>query len=112
MASLRDVIPVMRSYGTWAFLKRVWQQINEDGIFVWASALAYSWLFSIFPFLILLLSLTPYLPESAKESAHNAISGFITSMLGKAAHTINDNVDSVMQQPRRGWLIIGLALSI
>ena len=112
MASLRDVVPVMRSYGTWAFLKRVWQQINEDGIFVWASALAYSWLFSIFPFLILLLSLTPYLPESAKESAHKVISGFITSMLGKAAHTINDNVDSVMQQPRRGWLIIGLALSI
>ena len=112
MASLRDVIPVLRSYGTWAFFKRVWQQINEDGIFVWASALAYSWLFSVFPFLILLLSLVPYLPTSPKQSAHNVISEFITSMLGNAAHTINDNVDSVMQQPRRGWLIIGLAVSV
>jgi membrane protein len=112
MASLRDVVPVMRSYGTWAFLNRVWQQICEDGIFVWASALAYSWLFSVFPFLILLLSLVPYLPTSAKESAHQVISEFITSMLGNAAHTINDNVDSVMQQPRRGWLVIGLAVSV
>jgi membrane protein len=112
MACLRDVIPVLRSYGTWAFLKRIWQQISEDGIFVWASALAYSWLFSIFPFLILLLSLVPYLPNSAKESAHRVISEFITSMLGNAAHTLNDNIDSVMQQPRRGWLIVGLAVSV
>jgi membrane protein len=112
MASLRDVVPVLRSYGTWAFTKRIWQQISEDGIFVWASALAYSWLFSIFPFLILLLSLVPYLPNSAKESAHRVITDFITSMLGNAAHTINDNVDSVMHQPRRGWLIVGLAVSV
>ncbi len=112
MACLRDVIPVMRSYGTWAFLKRIWQQISEDGILVWASALAYSWLFSVFPFLILLLSLVPYLPDSAKKSANHVISEFITQMLGNAAHTINDNVDSVMQQPRRGWLIVGLAVSV
>jgi membrane protein len=112
MASLRDVAPVMRSFGIWAFIKRIWQQISEDGIFVWASALAYSWLFSIFPFLILLLSLVPYLPNSAKESAHRVISEFITSMLGNAAHTLNDNVDSVMRQPRRGWLIVGLGVSV
>jgi membrane protein len=112
MASLRDVGPVLRSYGTWAFAKRVVRQINEDGIFVWASALAYSWLFSVFPFLILLLSLVPYLPTSAKDSAHRVISGFITATLGKAAHTLNDNVDEVMRQPRRGWMIIGLAVSV
>ncbi|HEY1921973.1 MAG TPA: YihY/virulence factor BrkB family protein [Tepidisphaeraceae bacterium] len=112
MASLRDVVPVLRSFGTWAFLKRIWQQISEDGIFVWASALAYSWLFSVFPFLILLLSLVPYLPLSTKESAHRVIAGFITSMLGSAAYTLNDNIDSVMLQPRRGWLIVGLAVSV
>jgi membrane protein len=96
----------------WPFLKRVAQQINEDGIFVWAAALAYSWLFSIFPFLILLLSLVPYLPDSAKNSAYRAVAEFITTMLGKEAHTINDNIEQVMRQPRRGWLIIGLAVSI
>lgn len=102
----------MRSYGAWAFFKRVWQQCDEDGIFVWAAALAYSWLFSVFPFLILLLSLVPYLPASAKDSAFRAVTEFITTMLGKEAHTINDNIERVMSQPRRGWLAIGLAVSI
>jgi membrane protein len=112
MATLGDVRPVLRSYGTGAFLRRLWQQIGEDDIFVWASALAYSWLFSIFPFLILLLSLVPYLPRKAKDSAHNAISGFITEMLGKEAHTINDNIYRVMDQQRNGWLGIGLVVTI
>src|SRR5208282_6727071 len=67
---------------------------------------------SIFPFLILLLSLVPYLPRSAKDSAHNAISGFITEMLGKEAHTINDNLCFVMNQQRNGWLGVGLVVTI
>jgi membrane protein len=112
MATFGDIRPVLRSYGIWAFLRRLWQQISEDDIFVWASALAYSWLFSIFPFLILLLSLVPYLPRSAKDSAHNAISGFITEMLGKEAHTINDNLYFVMNQQRNGWLGVGLVVTI
>jgi membrane protein len=112
MASLSDVRPVLKSFGTWAFIMRVWQQICEDGIFVWASALAYSWLFSVFPFLILLLSLVPYLPASAKDPARTAIAGFITSMLGKEARTINDNIGQVMDHQRTGWLGIGLVVSI
>jgi membrane protein len=112
MASLHDIRPVLKSCGLWAFLKRVYQQINEDGIFVWASALAYSWLFSVFPFLILLLSLVPYLPDSAKQSAYTAIKGFVTSMLGKSASTINDYIQKVIYTPRRGWLGIGLAVSL
>jgi len=112
MASLGDVRPVLKSFGTWAFIARVWQQICEDGIFVWASALAYSWLFSVFPFLILLLSLLPYLPPSAKDPAQAAITGAITSMLGKEARTINDNISQVMTRQHTGWLGIGLAVSI
>ncbi len=112
MATLGDIPPVLRSFGPWAFFRRLWQQIGEDEIFVWASALAYSWLFSIFPFLILVLSLVPYLPDEAKKSARKAISGFISEMLGKEAHTINDNIDSVMHQQRNGWLGIGLVVTI
>jgi len=71
MASLRDVIR-LRSYGTWAFFKRVWQQINETA-FRLASALAYSWLFSVFPFYP---SSEPraVFADQPKQSAHNVIS--------------------------------------
>jgi membrane protein len=112
MARLRDLRPVLRSYGTWAFLKRIWQQISEDGIFVWASALAYSWLFSIFPFIIFLLTLLPYLPRRTTESANKALADVVTGMLGKAAPTINDNIRKVMETPRRGWLGIGICVAV
>src|SRR5579863_119555 len=110
MATLGDIGPVLKSFGKWAFLKRLYQQINEDEIFVWASALAYSWLFSIFPFLILLLSLVPYLPQNAKQTAQAHVSDMITQMLGKEAHTINDNLDGLMHEQRNGWLGIGLVV--
>jgi len=93
-------------------LRRVWNQTNEDGIFVWASALAYSWLFAVFPFLILILSLIPYLPKSTRESASRAITESVSTMLGKEAATINDNVKIVMNRPRNGWLGIGLVVSL
>jgi membrane protein len=112
MATLGDIGPVLKSCGTWTFLKRLWRQVGEDEIFVWASALAYSWLFSIFPFLILLLSLVPYLPDRDKSSAQRAISNSINQMLGKEASTINDNLTSIMHDQRRGWLGIGLIVTI
>lgn len=112
MATLGDVRPVLKSFGTWAFLKRLRQQIDEDEIFVWASALAYSWLFSVFPFLILVLSLIPYLPERDKASAQKEISSAITQMLGKEAPTINDNLTSLLHVQRKGWLGIGLIVTV
>jgi len=112
MASFADLRPVLQSIGWWKFVKRVGQQVMEDNIFVWASALAYSWLFSVFPFLIFLLSLAPFLPQHARESADNAVSGLVGAMLGKAAPAITDNIHSVLNVPRRGWLGIGLCVSL
>ena len=86
--------------------------MNEDEIYVWASALAYSWLFSVFPFLILLLSLVPYLPAKTKDSARHAVYGFIQEALGKEAGTLNTNVGDVLDRTRTGWLGVGLVVSI
>jgi len=98
--------------GVWQFLKRIYQQAYEDNIFVWASSMAYSWLFSIFPFLLLLLSLVPYLPAHARHIAERKITQSIAGALGSAAPTINDNIQSIIQQPRHGWLGIGLCVSL
>ena len=62
MPRLSDVPKVARSVGVLPFAKRVWAQIAEDNLFTWAAALAYSWLFAVFPFLLFLLTLLPYLP--------------------------------------------------
>jgi len=112
MASLADLKPVLRSMGWWTFGKRVVEQVMEDNILVWASALAYSWLFSVFPFLIFLLSLAPFLPAHARASADNAVNNAVTAILGKAAPTITDNIHNILNVPRHGWLVVGLAVSI
>ncbi|MDP9173470.1 MAG: YihY/virulence factor BrkB family protein [Planctomycetota bacterium] len=112
MARLRDISPVLKHFGTWAFIRRVAQQVSEDNILVWASALAYSWLFAVFPFLIFLLTLAPYLPAQARNSAIRNVTYSVTTMLGKAASTVNDNLENVIQHRRRGLLGIGLGVSL
>lgn len=62
MSRMRDIPHVVRHIGPWTFLKRLYNQMWDDNLLVWAAALAYSWLFALFPFLIFCLSLIPLLP--------------------------------------------------
>ena len=113
MARISDVPHVFRAVGAWGFFKRVWQQISEDLVFTWAAALAYSWIFAIFPFFIFMMTLAPYLPYNAKDTAMREVNEFIDrSMPGEAAKTLKDNVSKVMNQPRGGLLSVGLLVTI
>jgi len=67
MARLSDIPKVYRSVGVVQFSLRVWDEVNKDNLLVWASALAYSWLFAIFPFFIFLLAVLHYMPERTRE---------------------------------------------
>lgn len=92
---------------------RVWREIDEDHLFTWASALAYAWLFAIFPFLVFLLGLLPYLPEEAKGQARHYIYEFVASALPRDAFpVIWNNVEFVLSRPRTGLLSIGLLLTV
>jgi membrane protein len=113
MARISDVPHVFRAVGAWGFFKRVWQQISEDLVFTWSAALAYSWIFAIFPFFIFMMTLAPYLPYNAKDTAMREVNEFIDrSMPGEAANTLKDNVSKVMNQPRGGLLSVGLLVTI
>src|SRR5688572_3367691 len=113
MARISDVPHVIRTVGAWGFFKRVYQQINEDLVFTWGAALAYSWIFAIFPFFIFMMTLAPYLPYNTKDTAIREVNEFIDrSMPGEAAQTLKDNVSKVMNQPRGGLLSVGLLVTI
>src|SRR5205809_6368565 len=86
MARLSDLPKVFSSVGVVGFARRVWAQVVEDNLFTWAAALAYSWLFAVFPFLIFLLTLLPYLPTGAKDRAEIEIHDII--------YTTTPSVDS------------------
>src|SRR5437867_594652 len=93
MPELRDVPVVLRRVGTFHFLRKVWFEIGDDNLFTWASALAYSWLFAIFPFFLVLLSLIPLLRPEWKQEAKNQIDTVIIQLPHEAQMTVAEYVE-------------------
>jgi membrane protein len=113
MARLRDVPDVFRRVGTVGFGKRVWQQVGEDNVFTWGAALAYSWLFAIFPFLVFLLSLVPLLPDRVKPNILEEVGQYTESLPPDAASILNTQVKNILDKPSAGgFLSFGLILTI
>ena len=105
--------------GVWPFLKKVWFEIRDDNLFTWASALAYSWLFAIFPFFLVLLSLIPLLRPEWKQEAKNQIDGVIAQLPRDAQTTLYTYVEPklnrlLFEPPKgiRGILSFGLVIAI
>jgi membrane protein len=115
MARLGDVPVVLRRVGMGAFLKRLWQQIGEDNVFTWGAALAYSWLFAVFPFLIFLLSLVPLIPDWIKPDIEADVGHFADTTLPKdAADVVREQVKGVMTKGAAtgAFRIVGIVLTI
>lgn len=113
MAALTDVPKVMKTTGFKGLMMKVWEGISADGVFTWASAMAYSWIFAIFPMVVVVLTMVPYIPGDKKESAKESIRDTVsTSMGGQAAETIMKSVDEIMDHAQGGLLSIGLVLAI
>lgn len=113
MSRLGDVPRVILAVGPFTFLKRVLQQVMEDNVLTWAAALAYSWLFALFPFAIFLLSLLPLLPEGFREGANEFIGrGIEQTLVGESASVVTAEVERILQQPRAGLLSLGIILAI
>ena len=116
MPRLRDIPIAIRKVGALELGKRVMRQVYEDDLLVWASALAYSWLFALFPFLIFLLTLLPYIPEAQKQQVHGTINDFLKQLPTESAATLREWVDrtifAVLNQTHRNIMSIGLAVAL
>lgn len=92
MASLGDVGPVVKEIGVWGLIKRVYKETLDDHVFVYASALSYAWLFALFPMLIFLVSLLPFLPVGVRSSGKELIEESVrTAFPGQAAQEVLGN---------------------
>lgn len=113
MAKLKDFPKVIRKTGFTKFAKLVWSEVSEDDVFTWGSALAYSWIFAIFPFVIFLLTLAPYLPFNVKQRAMDEISYAAYSGLGgQGGYQIVQSVQEVMSKQEGGLLSFGIVLAL
>lgn len=112
MARLSDVPLVVRRVGLLKFARRVWNEVTEDHLLTWGAALAYSWLFAVFPFLIFLLSLLPYLPDAVVAEAGERIREALYAWLPYSADTLWTNIKGVLERPRGQLLSIGLLVTL
>ena len=119
MARLSDVPAVLRTVGLVPFAKRVWHEIVDDDLFTWGAALAYSWLFAVFPFLIFLLTLLPYLPAVAKDRAFEEAHTLVFQVFpGQGAQTVWDNIagnlNNLLHHPEGKLLprLLGIVLTL
>jgi membrane protein len=119
MARLSDISKVYRSVGVLPFCRRVWDEVGIDNLFIWASALAYSWLFAIFPFFIFLLAVVHYLPERTRGEIQADIKQMVADRFPNAVNSmlwkdIEDNHNNILNQPaiRGRILYLGLLVAL
>lgn len=70
----------------------------SDDIFIWASALAYSWLFALFPFILFLLTLLPYVPQAQKQQVLKSIADFQKQLPTDVASMVDDYVKVTVER--------------
>src|SRR5688500_6124882 len=105
MARLKDVPLVLRSVGFFPFLKRVWNEVLDDHLLIFAAALAYAWLFAIFPFLIFLLHLMYYLPGGREQTLGDVKEFLEYSLPNLAARMIGEYVSFQAKKPHGGGVM-------
>lgn len=112
MPRLRDFPVAVRQIGWWAYLKRVWSQVGEDNLFTWAAAMAYSWLFAVFPFLIFLIALVPYAPVDKTKITEQVRIAIEDSLPEQAATPIIEQINALLTHPRKGLMSTGIILAL
>lgn len=113
MARLGDLPHVFRTVGPWTFVRRIVKETFDDHVFTWAAALAYSWMFAIFPFLIFLLALLPYMPQQFKEPTRKQIDEQIGYVAPSAAgESLRSTLNQVLDRPAGSLLSIGILIAL
>jgi membrane protein len=104
---------VIRRVGALTFVRRIWREVQDDHLFTWGAALAYAWLFAIFPFLLFLLTLVPHLPQTYIDDAKHRIQDTLVYYLpAETAFTVWENIHGVLDAPPKGLWSIGLIVTI
>lgn len=86
------------------FVKKLGKEIGEDRVTSLAAELAYYFMLSIFPLLILILSILPYLSIDKQEAV-----SFLTKYApGETGSILQDNVLSIISEPQGGLLTVGI----
>lgn len=91
-------------------LVRLYEKINDDHVFNGAAALAYYSLFSLFPAMIFLLTVIPYLPI---DNLHQAIMEFLAQVMPtQVSKQVEGIIAEITLNKRSGLLSFGAILTL
>lgn len=94
-----------------AFLKRLYKEYEDDSVADSAAALSYYFVFSLFPFLFFLTTLTAYIPYVRRSV--DTMLGRAHQLLPEAAMGLIDaHVRELVSKPRPQLLTIGLLVTL
>lgn len=92
------------------FFKDLWSEVSEDDIFDGAATLAFYWMLALFPAMIFLLSLLPYLPI---ENLYEAIMDLFKQALPQeSAMLLSGVIEEVTTDQNSGLLSFGILATI
>jgi membrane protein len=92
------------------FLKRLYQEYENDAVADTAAVLSYYFVFSLFPFLFFLATLAAYLPLGG--SVNTMFDRLRPVLPAEALNLIDQHVRSLIAQPRPKLLTLGLVITL
>jgi membrane protein len=92
-------------------VREVRREYKQDHLSSAAAALSYYFVFSMFPFLFLLTTLTAYIPH-VQVSMETLLAQARTVLPPQAMHLIDRNLRSVVERPRPHLVGVGLAVTL
>jgi membrane protein len=86
------------------------QELHKESLILRANAMAYSFFLSLFPSIIVLFTLLPYLPiEGLVQALKNSLNQVLPV---ESANYLTDAIEELTSIPRSGLLSIGLLLTL
>lgn len=106
----KQTLPGFNDIPIAVILKFVWLEILRDDIMTRANSMAYSFFLSIFPGMLVLLSLLPYFPLDNMITAFQR--NYVDLLPGEMSDYINSIILEMTQEGKEGLLSLGLLLAI
>ena len=93
---------------THTFIKEFIEHIKKDPIQDWSATLAFYFMLSIFPLLIFILALLPYLPIDA-DHMYSYVEEYVPYEL---ANLLSTTIFNIIEEPKSGLLSFGILATI
>lgn len=91
-------------------LRRVFKEASEDNVSAYAAALAYYFMFSLFPFFLFLAALLAYIPiPDLMERIVGSLAEFVP---GAASEMMSNTIENLLSETRGSLLSLGIFLSL